>query len=628
MKMKRLLPSALALAVTYAHADQALEQVIVTGTYNPTSVEHITSAVSVLDRATIESLNKTNLADLLHAIPGILVERQGGPGGLAVASIRGGDSNYTVVMIDGVAMNDPGNTRGGAFDLGSINPDSIERIEVVRGPQSAIYGADALAGVINIISLRPRDGHQQTLTASGGAEGYQQVGFSALGATDTTDYSFQARARDSGEPVAGSQAKDSEANLRLGWKPSDAHHITASLRYFDGERSSYPEQSGGPEFAESPDLDQTDFTDKSGALGWKYQITEQWKSNLQATLYRRSEDYSSPGIAPYMAIPPNGAKTEFERQQLAWINTLGTEGKLWANMGLEHRNEKSDSTGYLDYGVLMPTDFSLERATESVFVNLNAQANDQLLLQASTRNDDTEGYGNKTLSKLGLRYEASNQITLRANLGNGYKLPSFLALGHALIRNPDLKPERVKSWDVGATWQASENFSTGIDYFNNNYQDFIDFEAELFTNVNREQVETSGVEWQAQWRSTDDRLSLNANATYTDIDVKDSESVLTNRPNWRAGIAAAWQINDQWRSSVDYQQFGDQYATSQHTGDATLHTLEGYDRIDATIFWTPNNSLTLNFTLENLLDKTAHTAVGFPTSGLLWRAGIRWKFSQ
>jgi iron complex outermembrane receptor protein/vitamin B12 transporter len=628
MKMKNVLPGALAFAIATAYAEQAPEEVIVTGTYNPATTQQITSTVSVLDRVAIGSLNKTNLADLLQAIPGILVERQGGPGGLAVASIRGGDSNYTVVMIDGVAMNDPGNTRGGAFDLGSINPDSIERIEVVRGPQSAIYGADALAGVINIISLRPKAGHQQNLTASGGADGYQQAGFSALGATDTTDYSFQARTRDSGEPVQGSRAKDSEVNVRLGWKPSDAHHITASLRYFDGERTSYPEQSGGPEFAESKILDTTDFTDKSGALGWQYQIAEQWKSNLQATVYRRSEDYASPGIAPYMAIPPNGAKTEFERQQISWINTLGQQGKLWANMGLEHRNEKSDSTGYLNYGELIPTDFSLERATNSVFVNLNAQANDRLLLQASTRNDDADGFGNKTLSKLGARYEVSEQITLRANLGNGYKLPSFLALGHPLIRNPDLKPERVKSWDVGVSWQASEQLSTGVDYFNNTYRDFIDFDAELFTNVNREQVKTSGVEWQAQWHSTDNQFSLNANATYTDIDVKNSEAELTGRPNWRAGIAAAWKINDQWRSSVDVQQFGDQYATSQHTGEATLHTLEGYDRIDANIFWTPNDSLTLNFTVENLLDKTAHTAVGFPTPGLLWRAGLRWSFSQ
>ena len=94
-----LIPAALAIASSSLYADtQTPEQVIVTGTYTPTPVEQISSAVSVLDRAQITSLNKTNLADLLQAIPGILVERQGGPGGLAVASIRGGDSNYTCLL--------------------------------------------------------------------------------------------------------------------------------------------------------------------------------------------------------------------------------------------------------------------------------------------------------------------------------------------------------------------------------------------------------------------------------------------------------------------------------------------------------------------------------------------------
>jgi vitamin B12 transporter len=207
------------------------------------------------------------------------------------------------LFADGVAMNDPGNSRGGAFDLNSINVDSIERIEIVRGPQSAIYGADALAGVINIISLRPQQGHQQSLLAMIGDEGFQQGGFSALGANDQVDYSLQARVRDSGEPVEGSRAEDSEINLRLGWRPTDAHSITGNVRYFDGERSNYPEQSGGPEFATSPALDYTDYTDKSAALGWQFQVTGYWKSYMQGTYYQRSESFQSPGIAPYSAIP-------------------------------------------------------------------------------------------------------------------------------------------------------------------------------------------------------------------------------------------------------------------------------------------------------------------------------------
>ncbi|RZA01814.1 MAG: TonB-dependent receptor, partial [Moraxellaceae bacterium] len=596
--------------------------------YNPITAEQLSSTVSVLDREMIAQLNKTNLADLLQTVPGVLIERQGGPGGLAVASLRGGESNYTVVMVDGVAMNDPGNSRGGAFDLGNINPDSIERIEIVRGPQSAIYGADALAGVINIISLRPKEGHQQALSASVGADDFQQAGFSALGATDTTDYSFQARVRDSGEPVKGSEAKDSEINLRLGWKPGAAHTLNASFRYFDGERSSYPEQSGGPEFATSPLLDYTDYTDTSAALGWQYQIAEQWKSHLQATLYQRDEDFSSPGIAPYTSIPANGANTEFERQQISWINTVGTQGKFWANLGLENRKEEGDSRGYLDFGFLLPTDFALNRTTDSGFVDVNAQVTENLLLQGSIRNDKTDGFGSTTSAKMGARFQLSDAITLRANVGDGYKLPSFFALGHPLVGNPNLDAEQVDSWDAGVEWQLTNQLSTGVDYFENTFRDPIDFDAETFTNVNREEVKTGGVEWQAQWHSVDNSLSLRGHATYTDIDVKDSASVLTGRPQWRAGVAFAWQINDQWNTSLDYQQVSEQFATSQHTGEATLHKLDAYQRLDGNIFWTINNSLRMNFSVENLFDSSATTAVGFPAPGLLWRVGLRWNMEQ
>jgi len=624
-----VLPAALLLNAMPLFAQQnAVEQIIVTGTYNPLAIEQVSSSVSVVDRDMLAQLNKTNLADVLQSVPGVLVERQGGPGGLAVASIRGGESNYTVVMVDGVALNDPGNSRGGAFDLGGINVDSIERIEIVRGPQSAIYGADALAGVINIITLRPQQGHQQSLSATIGDEGFKQAGFSALGAGDKTDYAVQARLRDSGEPVAGSRAEDSEINLRLGWRPTDAHSITANARYFDGERSSYPEQGGGPEFATSPELDYTDYTDKSLALGWQFQIAEQWKSHLQATRYERAEFFDSPGIAPYNAIPPNGANTEFEREQISWINTFGQQGKLWANIGVENRKEEGNSRGYLDLGFLMPTDFALDRTTHSGFVDLNAQLNEKLLLQGSVRNDDTNGFGSETSSRVGLRYQLSESIALRTNYGNGYKLPSFFALGHPLVGNTNLKPEKVDSWDAGIAWQLSNQLNTSIDYFSNDFRDPIDFDSELFTNVNREQIKSSGVEWQAQWNSVDNRVGLRGNATYTDIDVKDSVSVLTGRPQWRAGIAAHWQISESLRTSLDYQQVGEQFATSQHTGEASLHELDNYQRFDANLFWSVSESLDMTVSVENLFDSATSTAVGFSAPGLLWRIGLQWKTGQ
>ena len=625
MKTIKLLPLSLAIAISAVHAQSEIsEQLVVTGSYSPLAVEKISSSVTVVDRVAIEQLNKTNLAELLQSIPGVLVERQGGPGGLAVVSIRGGESNYTVVMVDGVALNDPGNTRGGAFDLGNINVESIERIEIVKGPQSAIYGADALAGVINIISLQPKDGHQQTVSISGGDEGYQQMGVSALGATDTFNYALQLRKRESGEPVEGSEAEDDEINIRLGWKPTEAHKLTTSFRYFDGKRSSYPEQSGGPEFAESPLLDYTDYEDKSTALDWNYKISDFWTSDLQATLYQREEKFDSPGIAPYFAIPPNGADTEFERQQLSWINTLGEQGKLWGNLGIEQRQEEGESIGYIT-GFPEDTNFALDRTTKSAFFDLNNQITENLLVQTSVRSDDADGYDRESSAKAGIRYQISEPVIVRVNYGNGYKLPSFFALGHPLVGNEDLKIEQVESWDLGVEWQLMERLSTSIEYFDNTFRDPIDFDSELFTNVNRERVDTSGVEWQAHWFNADNTISLVAHASYTDIDVKESVSVLTGRPQWRAGSSLGWQITNSLRTGLDYQLVGEQYATSQHTGAVTLEKLDAYNRMDANLFWSISDSLEINVTVENLFDEDYQNAIGFPAPGLLWRAGLRWQ---
>ncbi|VUD67594.1 Vitamin B12 transporter BtuB [Thalassocella blandensis] len=605
---------------------QEQEHVIVTGVYSPLATDYLSASVSVLDRQQLTQLNKTRLPDILQTIPGLLIEQQGGPGGLTAVSIRGGESNYTVVMVDGVALNDPGNTRGGSFDLSNIDVDSIERIEVVKGPQSAIYGSDALSGVINIITRRPEEGHQTNITAGLGEEGYQKLGFSALGKTGNMSYTIQMRGQNSGETVKGSESDHRELQARMEWQPSAQHSLAASYRLFSGERSTYPEQSGGPEHAQSDALDTTDYDDESAAITWQYHITQNWRSQLQATVFNREEQYESPGIAPYAAVPANGADSDFTRSQISWTNTLGQIGRYWANLGVVHRSEEGDSEGYLNVGVLMPTDFSLERDINSAFVDLNGQVNERLLLQGSWRYDDSDQFDSESTFKIGLRWQLIDSISLSANAGEGYKLPSFFALGHPLVGNPDLLPERADSWDLGMDWQISSQWNTGLTYFSNEFTDLIDFDAELFTNVNRKQIDTSGAEWKLQWSSPNNHVQFHAHATYTDIDVINENSVLTGRPDWQAGTSLSWALNNTWRFAGDLQWVGEQYATSQHTGDVSLHELDAYTTLAASAFYTVTEQLELNLAVENMLDEEYQTAYGFPAPGRLMRLAMSFQF--
>src|SRR6056297_3318509 len=210
----------LALAPVPAPAmpgEPALESVLVTGSYAPRA--ELTASVSVLDADTIQALNKRTLAGVLKTVPGLLVEEQGGPGGLTAVSVRGGEANFTLVLLDGVPINDPTNTRGGGFDFADLNPALVQRIEVVRGAQSAIYGSDALAGVINIITQRPREEASQSLYVEGGSDDFANLQLAATGRTDAFDYALELSTRDDGEPTPGSERKSDNLGLRVGWQP-------------------------------------------------------------------------------------------------------------------------------------------------------------------------------------------------------------------------------------------------------------------------------------------------------------------------------------------------------------------------------------------------------------------------
>lgn len=608
--------------VAQGEANKEPEDVLVTGTYTAMPLADLTSSVSVLDAATLRAMNKRNVADVLRTVPGLLVEELGGAGGLTAVSIRGGEANFTLVLLDGVPVNDPTNSRGGGFDFANLDPASVERIEIVRGPQSAVYGSDGLAGAINIITRRGQQGHRQQVRAEMGDDDYENFRVAGSGQAGTLGYAASLARRDEGEAVAGSTRESDIASLRLDWQPAAGHMLHASYRYLDGERTSYPEQSGGPTYAVIDDLDDSDYTDTTMALGWQAEFSSLWSSGLTATHYEHEEDYDSPGISPFFEIPPNSASTDYERNQLLWVNTLSFDEAYQLNLGADYRDETGDSVGVLNFGGFeLPTDFSLDRSTSSLFVDGHARVASALLLQGSVRYDDPDDFESETTWRLGVKYEPVEAVSLTANWGEAFKLPSFAALGHALVGNPDLKPETSESWDVGFSWSAVDALDLGVTYFFNDYKDLVDFDDESFRNVNRNQVETSGVELEVNWLPMAS-LSLQAHATYTDIEVKDDAAPLLGRPEWKAGALALWQIREAWSMALDYQWSDEQLASSRHTGESVIETLDAAHRFDVSLSWQAMKYLALELAVDNMLDEDYETAVGFPAPGRVARLSV------
>jgi len=593
------------------------DAVVVTGTYSPATSEQLASSVTVIDRDALLALSTHSLADALRQVPGIWVAEQGGPGGLSTISLRGAEANHTLVLVDGVEVNDPTDTRGGAFNLNDIDIASIKRIEIIRGAQSAIYGSDALAGVIHIITDEPTPTVQQHLSLSSGEHGYRTGSFSSTGTVGHTGYVLRLQDKRAGMPIEDSSANNRQALARLE-STLGAHQLGFTYRQSKGEKTTFPEQSGGPLFARSRDLDRSGYTDQNAAASWTWAIDDSWTSTLTATWFNRAQNIDSPGIVPFDAVPPNGAKTDFTRTGITWIHTLGDKQGTWANLGFEGRHEAGESRGYLFHGERMPTDFRLDRSTRSAFLNLNSYLTGQLFVGASVRSDSNAHFGTRQSVQGGFRYQLSGNLSWFANAGTGYKLPSFFALGHPLTGNKNLKPERSTTRDTGIEWTAG-NVVLNLSYFVNDYKDLIDFDSELFRNVNRARTRMKGVDIDTGWHSIDQKWTLAARGSYIDID---AESPLLGRPRIKAGVTATYAPNGHWQFDLGYLWAGHRFEASRYSGDVVTETMAEYDRLDIRVTYRINPQLAINVGIENVTDKNDMDDVGFPAEGATGFVGI------
>lgn len=591
-------------------ANEQVENIVVTGSYSAVEKNQITSSSVIIDSETLLNLSSTSLVDALRQVPGLWVESQGGPGGLSSIIMRGAESNHTLVLVDGVQLNDPTNTRGGSFDLNNVNINSIKRIEIIRGAQSSIYGSDALAGVIHIITMEPSSSTELKAFTTIGSDDYLTFGASVSGTVDKLGYAFKAQKKDAGEPLKGSTAENTDLLAKLNWQ-DDEHDLDLSYRYFDGKKTTYPEQSGGPEFALSDDLDTSDYRDQHAAASWMWQVNSQWLSKVNTTWFNRKDDSNSPGIVPFNAVPANGAVSDFTRTSTTWVNTLGEQKVLWANIGLETKKEQGESDGYLNIGFLLPTNFALSRRINSAFVNINAVVADNLLLQGSLRNDDPDGFASNQSSQLGLRYQLNDNINVFLNRGEGFKLPSFFALGHPLVGNAELQPETSVTLETGLEWQSAQ-LNASVNYFNNEFRDLIDFDAELFTNVNRAKIDIKGIDGHLTWQSLNKQWQVNGQFNYSDIE---SDNILNGRPKLTLGSSVNYVQNASLSYNLQALWVDERYATSLHTGEAVQQALDSYLRFDANVRYTYDQHWQASLNLTNLSDADYQNDIGFAANG-------------
>ena len=431
-----------------------------------------------------------------------------------------------------------------------------------------------------------------------------------------------------GRSDSGSVAKSSErelvfANANLSWQATESGELTAGLRYSDSERESYPEDSGGPDFAVLDALDHADSEALTAHVTWAAQVNEWWRYRLEGAWHNLEADEQTPGIFPGFAVPPRSSDVTFDRYQLAWVNQLPLE-RLRLGFGLDFQREDGDSRGVIDLGFPLDTRFSLTRDSHGGFVEAYADVNPVLSLSASLRYDDVDESGSEATSRLGLLWQATDGTSVRASWGEGFKPPSFFALAHPLVGNPALEPEESESWEVGIEHRFNGPVSMDLTYFDATYSDLIDFDDALFTNVNRDEVDARGVEFGA-------RVELGAygdfhvHATWTDTDIDNLDQTLRGRPDWKWGAQWFYRLGDVLDVTAEYLWVDEVIEASRHTGESEDYVLDDYRTVDLSLNWHLTDTLTLRAALSNALDEHYEQAVGFPSPDRWLRVGMEWR---
>ena len=612
----------LAAAEDTADALENIESIVVTASRLERDATELTQSATIIGRAEIEARQYANVTEMLRHVAGLNVVQQGGRGGVTSVVLRGGESNFTVILIDGIKVNDPTNTRGGSYDFSYLDIGSVERVEIIRGPMSAIYGSDALAGVINIVTRTDLDGAQ--VQAEVGGHGLQSARAAFGGDIGPATGTIGLRALNEDGDIEGASYDDWGLDGSLRFAIGAAADAGLQLRLQDAESTSFPEDSGGPSLAVIRDLDRRAVEESHLRLYLNQAFGSDWQSRFAISRYERDEDAISPGIAPgvFDGVPANGADTTFTRDLLtfAFSRRLGDTAAIV--FGGEWQDEDGRSRGFLDFGFPIPTDFRLRRETLSAFAEIEVTRN-ALQLQASLRWDDPEDVADEVSAQLGALFALPGDAgALRLSWSEAFKAPSFFALAHPLVGNPGLVPETAESLDIGYRRSIGTSGLFEISIYRSEFENLIDFDPMLFTNVNRSRVTSEGVELAADWAVTAS-IDLGLHVSYSDTDIKDSDARLRSRPNWRGGINVDWQIDDQWLLSASFLALSDFWEVSIPTGGLSL---SGYQRFDVALSYDASEKLRLGFAIDNALDEDYFEAVGFPAAGIRARVNANYRF--
>ncbi len=629
LALRRLARPGLALYLAAGFVLPALGQeqtVAVTGTRLPQSASGLAQDITIIDQAQIQQANPGRLEDLLGRVTGAYVDQAGRAGGFSSMYMRGAENSHLLIMLDGVKLNDPTTTRGSAYDLSSIDVDTIDRIEVLRGPASAVYGGEALAGVIHIITKR---GAKADVSGSGhlalGGQGHRKVGAHlAFGQGMVQGQLGLARSDDGHNSKASLHLDTVSAALRV----YPVARLELELFGLQAQRQSaaLPDDSGGPRLAPNSGATKRDSTDRSYGLKVNWGDARSLRVQAAATVFDRQEraDNAAVDAGQRFPVPAFISNTDFQRTNVAASLSYDMGATAAFVAGLERQVEDGSLVSKGDFfglGFPQTLDFALKRNTTAVFGEARLRLASGITAQIGLRHDKVDGIKAVTTPHLGLVWEPAAGTSIKTNYNEGFKPPSFFALGFPIGGNPNLRPERSKNLEFIVAQRLDAGSSLQVSVFQIRYQDLVDFDGNTFTNINRGRIVVRGIEPSLKW-ADGSPWSAQISATLLNIDEQDGLQPLRNRPERKLTGSLNYAMGANSGVMLALNHTGGYLDRSNPTGDILM---PGYATLDAA-YRVQFGNLRFNLSLDNLLNKHYEQFVGFPSQGRRLRAALRLGF--
>ena len=638
-KTKILFTLILLMIPSFALGAEEVEigQVVVTATRTEEAISSMPSSVTVITADDIEKKQAATVYEVLRQVTGLDVVQNGGMGQNTNIFIRGANSEHTLVMIDGVEMNDPIST-GRAFNFTHLTVDNIERIEIIRGPQSTLYGSDAIGGVINIITKKGKGHPSFVVSGEAGSYGTYKEYAELSGATENYDYAIgishlDTKGFSSARDKDGNSEEDGYENTSfsgsIGINPTDHFGIDITGRYIDGETEL--DNRGGPG-GDDPNYITTTKQLFFRTAARLYLLDELWEQVLGVSVTENDRNSQNDVDVDH---PSDLSRSTYESQLLKvdWQNNFYLNESNTLTVGLETEKEEGKSDYYSE-SALGPYTNTFEQKnarTSGYYIQEQYKLQDLLSVTAGIRLDDHDRFGSETTYRLAAAYLLKKSGTkIKATYGTGFKAPSLFQLFDPANGNKDLKPEESKGWDAGVEqvlW--NERIKAEVSYFHNEFDELIEwtlvdpiFFTGIYTNVAK--AESKGAELTMTLQPIDE-LTFQANYTYTKTEDKTTGENLLRRPKRKFTANINYTFNEKGNINM-----GVIYVGKRDDNDpvswGTRVELDSYTLANCGISYNVTSFLELFGRIENLANREYEEVKGYGTAGRSYYGGLKATF--